>query len=182
MQYGFDPEELLSHKIIVDKLSAAQMQLHSAIKMFFYEWDVVSQHTLISAAHGILYDLAKKQGINGSIKDSKQIPSKKRKDFINAIHLPQNFFKHASSESGHKLEFRYKVSSFYLYDALRLFVLLGGDLTYPMKVFLLWFELSYPDLLCFHPVEEDLQTIRENITNPEDFKTLGRKLIQDAHS
>ena len=65
MQYGFDPNELLSYETVIEKLDAARWQLESADTMFFYEWDVVSQHTLISAAHGILHDLAKQQGYRG---------------------------------------------------------------------------------------------------------------------
>jgi hypothetical protein len=65
--YGFDPEVLLREEIIVDKLNAARRQLESAITMFFENWDVVSQHTLISAAYGVLYDLGKQRGIDGSV-------------------------------------------------------------------------------------------------------------------
>jgi hypothetical protein len=182
MEYGFDPDELLSHEIVIDKIDAARRQLESAVKMFFYEWDVVSQHTLISAANGILYDLAKQQGIQGSIKDSPLIWSEERKEFIKAINLPQNFFKHADQDGGKKLVFRYRLSPFYLFAAVRLLVLLGGSVTYTVKVFLMWFQLRYPELLCFQPDEEDLRRIREDTTNPELFKALARQLLQGSGS
>ncbi len=67
---GFDPQALLRDEIVVDKLDAACRQLDTAITMFFEGWDVVSQHTLISAAYGILYDLSKHRSIRGSVKDS----------------------------------------------------------------------------------------------------------------
>lgn len=47
--YGFDPEAIIRDETIVDKLDAARRQLESAITMFFEDWGVVSQHTLISA-------------------------------------------------------------------------------------------------------------------------------------
>src|SRR5207249_4277605 len=119
--HGFDPEALLRDEIVVDKLEAACRQLESAITMFFEEWDVVSQHTLISAAYGILYDLDKQRGVGGSVKDSLLVRPEDRAGFIRAIHLPQNFFKHARKDSGIKLAFRYRVSHFFLFDAIRLF-------------------------------------------------------------
>lgn len=180
IQYRFDPDELLSDEIVVDKLDAACRQLESAVTMFFYEWDVVSQHTLISSAHGILYDLAKRRGLKGSIKDSPLVRPEKRAEFTKAINLPQNFFKHADRDSKTKLVFRYKVSHFYLFDALRLFVLLRGSATEKMRVFFMWFQLRYPDLLCFPSAEEELRKIREDTTDPETFKAIARRLLADS--
>jgi hypothetical protein len=179
---GFDPEALLKDEIVIDKLDAACRQLESAITMFFEEWDVVSQHTLISAAYGILYDLGKQRGVGGSIKDSPLVRPEDRAAFISAIHLPQNFFKHARQDSGTKLAFRYRVSHFFLFDAIRLFVLLHGSATDRMKVFLLWFQLRYPDLLCFKSADDDLNKIRDGVTDPELFKTIGRQLLRDMPS
>ena len=144
--YGFDPEAVLREALLVDKVDAARRQLESAITMFFDDWDVVSQHTLISAAHGILYDLANQRRIGGSIKDSPLVRPEDRASFIRAIHLPQNFFKHATKDSGQKLAFRYQVSHFFLFDSIRLFALLHRGATERMKVFLVWFQLRYPDL------------------------------------
>ena len=48
-EFRFDPEELLAHELILDKFGAAKLQIISAIKMFFFDWDVVSQHTLAGA-------------------------------------------------------------------------------------------------------------------------------------
>lgn len=153
----FDPDELLTHEIVIDKLDVACRQLESAITMFFNDGDVVSQHTLISAAHGVVYDLAQQRGLGGSIKDSTLVSSENRTSFIHAIHLPQNFFKHAKIDVGTKLAFRYRVSLFYLFDALRLYVLLAGTATEAMRVFLVWFQLRYPDLFCYPAAEEDLK-------------------------
>jgi len=181
-QYGFDPEALLQDEIVVDKLDAACRQLESAIAMFFEEWDVVSQHTLISAAYGILYDLGKRRGIAGSVKDSSLVRAEDRAGFIRAIHLPQNFFKHARQDSEATLAFRYRISHFFLFDAIRLFVLLSRNATYKMKVFLVWFQLRYPVLFPFQPAEEDLSKVREGVTDPEVFKAIGRKLLRELPS
>ena len=177
--YGFDPEAILREAIIVDKLDAARRQLESAITMFFEDWDVVSQHTLISAAYGILYDLSKQRGIGGSVKDSRLVRPEDRPRFIRGIHLPQNFFKHAMTDSDGKLAFRYQVSHFFLFDAIRLFVLLRRSATERMKVFLVWFQLRYPDLFSLPPMEEEMNTIREGVTDPEVFKAIARSLLRD---
>ena len=178
-QYGLDVDELLSYEIVVDKLDAARRQLESAITMFFYEGDVVSQHTLISAAHGIVYDLAKQQGIKGSVKDSTLILQGNRRGFINAVNLPQNFFKHADLDGKTKLVFHYKVSPLYLCDALRLFLLLGGKINRIFEVFFMWFQFVYPDVLCLQSAEEDLQKLRKNISNQKALKTFCRKRLSD---
>lgn len=174
----FEPDELLKHEIVIDKLDAARRQLESAITLFFDDGDVVSQHTLISAAHGVVYDLAQQRGIGGSIKDSPLVAPENRAGFIRAIHLPQNFFKHAKADAGTKLAFRYQISPFYLFDALRLYILLSGAATEPMRVFFVWFQLCYPDLFCYPAAEEDLRRIRDDTTDPEAFKTLGKVLLQ----
>lgn len=181
-QFSFDPEALLRDEIVVDKIDAAHRQLESAITMFFEEWDVVSQHTLIAAAYGILYDLGKQRGIGGSVKDSPLVRSEDRSDFIRQIHLPQNFFKHAKQDSGAKLIFRYQVSHFFLFDAIRLFVLLRKNVPERMRIFLVWFQLRYPDLLCFPTAEEDLKKIRGDASDPEVFKAIGRSLLRNLIS
>jgi hypothetical protein len=177
-RFRFDPDELLRHEIVIDKLDVARRQLESAIVMFFDDGDVVSQHTLISAAHGVVYDLAQQRGVGGSIKDSPLVSAESKASFIKAIHLPQNFFKHAKTDAGTKLAFRYQVSPFYLFDAIRLYVLLAGAATESMRVFFVWFQLRYPDLFCYPAAEEDLRKIRQDTTDPEIFKAIGKVLLQ----
>ena len=64
---GFDPDALLSAVVVVDKLDAAGRQIDCAIRLFLNDEDPVALHTLTSAAHGIVYDLARQRGIQGSI-------------------------------------------------------------------------------------------------------------------
>ena len=120
---GFDPEELLKEEIIVDKLDAERRQIQTAIGMFFERGSDISAHTY-NCARGIVYDLAKKQGIAGSLKDAPLDDQMDRRKFIEAIHLPQNFFKHAKTDIGVRLAFRYRVTHFFRFDAIRLFALL----------------------------------------------------------
>src|SRR5438094_382779 len=159
-KFGFDPDKLLSDEIVVDRIDAARCQLETAITMFFNDGDVVSQHTLVMAAHGILYDLARQRGVGGSFKDSPLIPREARRKFIDALHLPQNFFKHGDTVGGSKIRFRHNGTHFFLFDAVRLFALLAREVTHPMRVFLMWFQLRYPDLVPYQPAAAYLQPVR----------------------
>jgi hypothetical protein len=177
-EFRFEPEELLTHELILDKFEAAKLQIISAIKMFFFDWDAVSQHTLTGAAHQILYDISKKECKNISIKDSPLIKENKRKEFINAVNKPQNFFKHADKDHKNKLLFKYKGTQIYLFDALRMYILLSNcPMTYEMKIFLMWFQLRFPDLLNLPNIENELKRIRADTKNPDTFKILGKYLL-----
>jgi hypothetical protein len=176
-EFRFDPEKLSLEEIVVDKLEAARRQMETAITMFFNDGDVVSQHTLVMAAHGILSDLASERGIKWLIKESPLIPPAARRDFIRALRLPQNFFKHADKDGGKKIRFRYNGTRFFLFEAVRIFAVLAEQVTHPMKVFLVWFQLCYPDLMPYQRVEADLQQIRETTSDVGTFKLLARVLL-----
>ena len=181
MHYGFDPDRLLLDKIVLNKIDAARMQLESAVKMFFFEWDAVSKHTLVGAAHGIVHDLARKRGIEGSLKDSPLIRPEERKEFVAAVNAPQNYFEHADREDAEtQATFYYNVTRFYLFDAILLFVKLGGAVTYTLKIFLLWFQLRYPDLLQYEPAEETLRRIRDDAA--ADPEAIARALLQEPEA
>jgi hypothetical protein len=180
-EFRFDPNELLKDEIIIDKFDAAKMQIVSAIKMFFFDWDAVSQHTLTGAAHEILYDISKNEGKKHSLKDSPLISDKERSKFISSINLPQNYFKHADKDHKQRLLFRYRITPFYLYDTIRMYIILKKEEPcYEIKVFLMWFQLRYPDLLKDFPEgsEKDLEEIRSETKDPETFKILGRYLLE----
>jgi len=177
--YGFDADVAFSAEVIVDKMEAARLQLESSITMFFNNWDVVSQNTLVCAAYGILYDLARQRGVKGSIKDSPLVDPEERKDFLNGMNYPQNYFKHADRDGETKLIFRYHGTHLLLFDGLRLFILLDGKVTRKLRVFLMWFQLRYPDLFCLPSAEEDLKKIRQGVEDPEGFMKLARALLEE---
>jgi hypothetical protein len=177
-EFRFDPEELLTHELIIDKFEAAKLQIISAIKMFFYDWDAVSQHTLTGAAHQILYDISKKEAKNISIKDSSLIKEDKRRDFIKAVNRPQNFFKHADKDHKDKLLFRYKGTPFYLFDTIQMYINLSNrPISYEMKIFIMWIQLRFPDIVNYNFVEDDLKKIRADTKDPDTFKILGKYLL-----
>ena len=76
--------------------------------------------------------------------------------------------------------FYHNVTRFYLFDAILLFVKLGGAVTYTLKVFLLWFQLRYPDLLQYEPAEETLRRIRDDAA--ADPEAIARALLQEPEA
>ena len=76
--------------------------------------------------------------------------------------------------------FHHQVSHFFLFDAIRLVALVSRGVTERMKIFLVWFQLRYPDLYSSPPAEEDMRKIREGVTDPEVFKAIARHLLQQC--
>jgi hypothetical protein len=171
-------EALLKDEIVLNKFEVAKLQIDTAIKIFFYDWDVVSQHVLVASAHQILHDIAKKKKLRYSFKDSQLIDNKKRGKYIKAVHVPQNYFKHSLKDFKNRLIFRYQLTQLYLYDTIRMYCLLGNKITKEMATFLMWFQLRYPDIFCFEEAENDLAKIRKGTTDPKSFKLLARVLLE----
>lgn len=180
-EFRFNPEEILADEIIIDKFEAAKLQINSAIKIFFYDWDAVSMYTLTGAAHQILHDISKKEGKNISVKDSPLVQGEDRKHLIRAFNFPQNFFKHADIDHKNTFKFKYRATPLYLFDTIRMYILLADKKpSHEMKIFLMWSQLRFPDLFNFPALEEDLGKIRSNIKDPDEFRLLGRSLLEES--
>jgi len=84
----------------ISKLDAAERQLKTAIKFFFDGGDLISIHTLVAAADGILTDLCKVKGIPpGFLKDVElYIKPEGWSIWFQKLNESQNFFKHANSD------------------------------------------------------------------------------------
>ncbi len=180
-EFRFDPEELEKGEIALDKFEAAKLQIISAIKMFFYDWDSVSQLTLTAASHQILYDISKIKGRRLSFKDSALIKEDKRHEYIRAVNKAQNYFKHADKDHKTKLLFRHRITPLYLFDTIRMYILLTGkNSCFEIRVFLMWFQLRFPDLLNLPSAEKDLRKIRAGTRDPNTFRLLGLHLLQSG--
>lgn len=67
VEFNFNVEELLKDELVLTKIDVGRRQLNTAVRMFFFEEDVVSLHTVAAAAHGVLRDVARYKGINKSV-------------------------------------------------------------------------------------------------------------------
>ena len=85
----------------LDKTDVVERQLQVAISLYFEERDPVAIHTLIAAAHQILFDLGKLKKVETIVKNTKALEGVEIREFITAINYPYNFFKHADSDKKH---------------------------------------------------------------------------------
>ena len=150
--------------------------------MFFQEEDVISMHTVVCAAQGVLRDLAMRQGINVSIKDSPLVSGEAHREFLNSVNYLQNFFKHADKDPQSRASFRFKAAWLFILDSVVLFNALQQPLSHEMRVFLMWLQLTHPGLLCVERAEQHLLGIRATTQDPASFKALARVLLREGES
>ncbi len=154
---------------LVTKLETAERQLRVAIRLFFERRDLVAVHTLAAAAQEIVRQLGKARGLKGIYEHANErIRPEKRKEFINKMRAPQNFFKHAAKDANQKLEFHYEVTKFVLFDAVLLFAELKGlPLAPEFAAFLGWFTAKYPDV--FIDEGDAIMTAVKQLASDIDF-------------
>lgn len=180
MEDHFTEEEFLSEELVLSKTDVIRRQLNTGIRMFFFDWDPVALHTVVAAGHEVARNVAHSKGIRKSIKDSPLLSEEERKKFIDAVNYPQNFFKHADRDPNSRMAFRYRLIPLFILDAVMQYVAIGEELTYEMKIFLMWVQLKYPSLLRYEPVEKNLAQIRETTKNPSAYHALARVLLNEA--
>lgn len=139
-----DESGILEHSKVV----VARRQLTEAIRLFFEQRDPVAIHTLTCAAQEVLHALAKARSIKGSvILDFNWIREDRRAEIVKLLKKPQNYFKHADRDSSDVLEFRPKVTAFYIYDTIGIWRSLSEPLFFEAGYFCMWFAAKYPDIL-----------------------------------
>jgi len=90
----------------ISKLAAARAQLDRAIELWFLDKDPISTHTLAAAAYQLLDDLNKHRATGQELLyDSIMIKDEYRKEWIQLIKKPVNFFKHANNDPEEIIEF-----------------------------------------------------------------------------
>jgi hypothetical protein len=147
-------------KVRVSKLDAARRQLDCAIDLWFRDRDAVAVHTLAAASHQIIHDIhAVKSPYEELIFDSVIIKDEHRKDFINLIKGPVNFFKHADKDPDAVTEFNtFGSITFMLFSIVGL-AHLGERSSDIEDAFVVWMGLHYPAWL----KEGHLKTLAQTI-------------------
>lgn len=131
----------------VTKIDVARRQLVTAIRLFFEDRDAISVHTLTAAAHEILRDLSKLTDGASIIKDNPLVRPERRKEFVDIVNRPQNFFKHADRDPDGQMEFRSEVTQFLLIDAIFMYEALTRQRLPKGAVFATWFMTKYPNVI-----------------------------------
>jgi len=132
----------------ITKLDGARRHLDQAIRLFFEDRDPLVVHTLAAAAQGTLRDIAR---VNDSqfksiLHDHPDIPDDHRKDWVNALNAPRNFFKHADRDPQGVLEFDPSVNISTLLDAVLLCGSLSNEYLSAANVFMGWFTTKFPEM------------------------------------
>ncbi len=131
-------------KTKVAKLDSARRQLETAVRLYFSEADPVSIHTLTSAAHQVLSDVNRARGGAPMLKE--QVPTWVRPDATaeakRRLNEAANFFKHGDRDHDEVLEFSEGQTELLLYDAVRKYRELTGEIVPVLAVYDVWFWLG----------------------------------------
>jgi hypothetical protein len=130
----------------ISKLDAARRQLETVVKMYFHDGDMVSIHTLVSAAYNIIRDINQKKGGPPMIvKDffiDEAVKPEYRQQVRDKLNEAENFFKHADRDHAETLDFNPEQSELMIYDAIQKYLALTGDHSPLFKVFQFWYILN----------------------------------------
>ena len=130
----------------VSKIEAADRQLRSVVHFFFQRADAVAVHTLAAAVYQILVDLCEHRGIERELEDSAILSHLGvKKDVLDAVRRPQNFFKHADRDPEGFLRFNPMLTACLILYGIHYLHCLTGTKSPEGQVFCLWFYLRFPD-------------------------------------
>ncbi len=158
----------------ISKLDAAKRQLDTAVALYFRDGDVISMHTLAAAAHQVLMDLSKLEGIKSLVKETTLIREERKKEYILKVNEAENFFKHATTDRHKLLDFNPEVSEFLIFDAIGMYTQLTHEITEDYSIFKAWFFVKYPSIISDETrkklEEENINYIDKfGMTNKADF-------------
>jgi hypothetical protein len=137
----------------INKIQAAERQLQEAITLFFEERDPIAIHTLAMAAHEILHQLCRAQGITEFLKDSDYMKAEYRKKWTATEKMYANFFKHSGKDKNATIDFPEELNVFMLGDAIMLHKHLTQSIFLEGKIFYTWFWAKHPDCLNDGPLK-----------------------------
>ena len=152
--------------VSITKLSAAQRQIDAAIRVLFSGEDILAVHTIVTAVHTVVLDLAKKrnmtpytesigktmtalyrQKFGEEISDDKLqrwITQFESKHFQPHLNRPANFLKHADRDPQSVLDQDDLQTDLLLLGSCITYANLGLDYTPEMKAFIRWHLAVYP--------------------------------------
>jgi hypothetical protein len=133
------------------KEAVAIRQMNTAIKMLFGGGDVVSIHTLASAATNVFSDMLRKSGRMTWKQQIKATFPGQERVVHDTLHEAQNFFKHAADDPKATLEFDPEWNDHMIIVGTleygELVNLRRDKTTMAMSVFHLWYFAKAPELM-----------------------------------
>jgi len=132
----------------ISKVDAARRNLAAAIRLFFEHGDPIAIHTLGAAAQSIIRDIAKSRGLEHTsiLHDHPDIPPEARKQWIDILNAPRNFFKHADRDPDATLEFDPAANETLLLDAVLILSEIDKRHLSEASVYIGWFTTANPAL------------------------------------
>jgi hypothetical protein len=131
----------------VSKTDAAKRQLEAAIRLWFFDGDPVSIHTLAAAAHQLVHDLGKARGMGTILRDLPDVRPEFKKEMRAAIASDENFFKHADRDPEALLDFKPVTTTYMLGDAVFTYEALTSERPPVLRAFQMWMMIQNPELI-----------------------------------
>jgi hypothetical protein len=154
----------------ISKLEAAKRQLQTAIRLWFYDTDPISAHSLAYAAYEVIQAVSKARNPDRPdlLFDSRDIKPESQKQFNDAFRKAGNFFKHADRDPLDTLQFSPGITEIFIYYAIWGLQFAGEQLVNEFIIFQNWLAVSQPQLMSEEareiftngPLIEHLKTIR----------------------
>jgi hypothetical protein len=137
-----------NQRLQINKLDVALRQLRTSIRLWFYDDDPVSAHSLAYAAYTVIDDVTKARNPNrpGLLFDSPYLTRDERKLFNIVYRKAANFFKHADRDPLDKLNFSPDQTRIFLCFAIYALELTGERLANELLIFQAWLVINNPGL------------------------------------
>lgn len=139
---------MLMADLRTNKIDAARRQTDASIRLHFGGEDPFAIHTIASAVHRILRDIAEKQANcdwHEAIK--KNIRPGMENKFWAAMNTEANFLKHADKDHDGILEVGEEINDHMILGCCLYYQSLGYEPTPEMRGFVAWYIMIYPELL-----------------------------------
>jgi hypothetical protein len=171
--------------IQISKLDAAQQQLRTATRLWFYDIDPVSAHSLACAAHEVIHVVSKIINPNRPelLFDSAAINPAFRKSVLQRLKEAANFFKHADNDPHDSLEFMQGLTWSFIYYSIYGLQLSDVELMDEFLVFRHWTAITMPEKLTQDGLAEFIDSCTVGTLaalqalSKQDFFDLGMKTL-----
>jgi hypothetical protein len=177
MPVNLPPGSKLLH---LNKLDVAKSQLKTAIRLWFYDSDPVSIHTLAFAAYEIIHVVSKKRNRTRELVfDTLSVKDEHRSKWNQTIKEHAGFFKHANKDADKSIDFNPILTMMFFMGAIAGLKIMGE--TKPGEeesAFALWVVLHRQNWATAQ-AREILQN-RIPIEDLNAFKTLPKALFFEA--
>jgi hypothetical protein len=162
-------------KIQISKLDAAKEEIETAIYLYFHrETDVVSIHTLASAALKIVRNISDATGKESVLTQGVDVLIKPegKSLFWTKFHESANYFKHAERDFDKSHLFNPEINEYVIFFAVQYFRALTNSLSRKMREFEIWFMIKHPNLIIADKIREVALQVPSDVNKTEFLEVL----------